>query len=115
MKVLYKTKKVEKLCTNEKHAIKELGKTVADKLLAAINILEVSENLKDILDFSIYHLHALRGNLEGIFSMYLGKKTGYRLLLTPLDENMQVIDREDMSFYTTAVCVEIVEVSKHYE
>ena len=115
MKVLYKNKKVEKLCTNEKCAIKELGKTVADKLLAAIIFLEVSENLKEVLEFPIYHLHALKGDLEGLFSMYLGKKTGYRLILTPLDENEDIINREDMSFYTVAVCVEIEEVSKHYE
>ena len=115
MEVLYKTKKVEKLCTNEKCAIKELGKTVAEKLLAAINLLEAAENLKEVLDFSFYHLHSLKGDLEGLFSMYLGKKTGYRLLLTPLDKNLQVIDRKDMSFYTVAVCVEIEEVSKHYE
>ena len=47
--------------------------------------------------------------------MYLGKTTGYRLLLIPLDENENKIKSNDMSIYTITVCVEIQEVSKHYE
>ena len=47
--------------------------------------------------------------------MYLGKMTGFRLILIPLDENEKKIECSDMSIYTISVCVEIEEVSKHYE
>ena len=47
--------------------------------------------------------------------MYLGKTTGFRLLLIPLDKDEKVVETEDMSVYTITVCVEIMEVSKHYE
>ena len=111
MKLLYKNKKVEDICTNEKKAIKELGTEVATKLYMVLNLLKSAKNLKDILAFPQYKLHVLKGNLDGIYSMYLGKKTGFRLLLIPLDENENKIKRVDMEFYVIAVCVEIVEVS----
>lgn len=47
--------------------------------------------------------------------MYLGRKTGFRLLLIPLDENEKIVKAKEMSLYITTVCVEILEVSKHYE
>ena len=47
MKLLYKTSRVKKLCTDEKKAIKELGEYVADKLLRIIELLESALNLKD--------------------------------------------------------------------
>ena len=115
MKIIFKNSKVKQLCTNEQKAIKELGAMVANKLFAAINLLESAENLKDILAFPQYHLHKLKGNLKNIYSMYLGKTTGYRLLLIPLDENEKAIVSSDISIYTLAVCIEIEGVSKHYE
>ena len=115
MKVLYKNKKIKDICTNEIKAIKEYGKDVANRLNAAINLLEGASNLKDILALKQYNLHLLKGNYHGVYSMYLGKTTGYRLLIIPLDENENKIKSNDMSIYTITVCVEIQEVSKHYE
>ena len=115
MKILYKNKKVEQLCSNESKAIKELGAEVSKKLSMAIYNLEKAENLKDILCLAQYNLHQLKGNLKGVFSMYLGKTTGYRLLLYPLDEEENIIISNATDFYTIAVCIEIIEVSKHYE
>ena len=115
MKVLYKDSKVKKICTDEKLAIKKLGKDVATRLFAAINLLLNAKNLKDILVFPQYKLHLLKGNYKGVYSMYLGKTTGFRLLLIPLDKDEKVVETEDMSVYTITVCVEIMEVSKHYE
>ena len=115
MKVLYKNKKIKNLCTNEKNAIKTFGTEVAIKLFNTINLLENTKNLKDILVLPQYKLHLLKGNMQGIFSMYLWRKTGFRLLLIPLDENEKIVKAKEMSLYITTVCVEILEVSKHYE
>ena len=93
----------------------QYGIDITNRLIAAINLLEGATNLKDILAFKQYKLHALKGNREGEYSIYLGKTTGFRLILIPLDENEKVITSNDMSIYTISVCVEIVEVSKHYE
>ena len=115
MKLLYKNNKVKTLCTNEKKAIKELGLDIANKLFKAIYVLESALNLKDILSLPQYNLHVLRGDKNGIYSMYLGKNTGYRLLLIPLDVDDNPVISVDMSIYMLTVCVEIIEVSKHYE
>jgi proteic killer suppression protein len=106
---------VYKLCNDEKKAKKELGKDVANKLMLVINIIEDSICLRDILMMPQYKLHSLEGDLKWLYSIYLGKTSGYRLLITPLDENEKRIVCNDMSIYTKAVCVEIEEVSKHYE
>lgn len=115
MKILYKNSKVEELCNNEKKAVRKYGEEVTRKLFAAVNLLRNAENLKDVLAFKQYNLHALKGELSGKYSMYLGKMTGFRLILIPLDENEKKIECSDMSIYTISVCVEIEEVSKHYE
>ena len=47
--------------------------------------------------------------------MDLGKRSGYRLLIIPLDINKERIISNDMSIYTKTVCVQIEEVSNHYE
>ena len=47
--------------------------------------------------------------------MYLGKTTGFRLIIIPLDENENEIVCNDLSIYTSTICVKIWEVSKHYE
>ena len=36
----------------------------------------------------------LKGELEGIYSIYLGKKTGVRLLLIPLNEDDEYVKVE---------------------
>ena len=115
MTIIYRNKKIEKVCKNIKEAIKKYGNEVTKKLYATLNIIEASKNLKDLLGFPQYNLHALKGDLDGIYSIYLGKKSGYRLLIIPLDENKKHIVCNDMSIYVVAVCVEILEISKHYE
>ncbi len=114
MKVLYKSKKIEKLCNDERKLISEYGKEVATKLIAVINLLESAYNLKDILAFTQYRLHLLKGKYDGLFSMRLGSTTGFRLIIMPLDENENIV-KNSTNVYTITVNVEIVEVSKHYE
>ena len=72
-------------------------------------ITSVIEDYKSVFSFE------KAGNYKGVYSMYLGKITGFRLLLIPLDKDEKVVETEDMSVYTITVCVEIMEVSKHYE
>lgn len=115
MEILYKNNKVEKLCTDYKIAKKELGLEVSEKLFAAINMIESATNLKDIRQYRPFNLHKLTGDLDGIYSIYLGKKTGYRLEIIPLDKDKNVIVSEDMSIYIVCVCVKIERVSNHYE
>ena len=45
MKILYKNKKIEKLCSDKKVAIRELGLKVASKLYQAVFILKEAHSL----------------------------------------------------------------------
>ena len=50
MKILYKNSKVEKICTNEKEAIKKVGHEFAVKLFAVLNLLNlISYNISSVL------------------------------------------------------------------
>lgn len=115
MKILYKDKKVEKLCTDIKYSKQQLGNEVSIKLFSLINLLSNSKNLMDILAFPQYHLHKLKGNKDGIYSMYLGRKTGFRMEIIPLDDNEQEILNYEMNIYAIAVCLRVERISKHYE
>ena len=62
IEIQYKDKKVEKLCIDLKKAKKDLPANVAEKLHALINLIESADNLKDIDELQIYHLHPLHGH-----------------------------------------------------
>ena len=115
MRILFKNKDVQKLCTNKKYAVKELGQQVALKFFSTINIIQASINLNDILKLPQYKLHKLKGDRKGVYSIYLGAKTGYRLELIPLDDNEKIINVDDMSIYIKAVCIQIERITNHYE
>ena len=49
MKLKYKNKKIEKICSNENIMVRTYGAQVTDKLIMALDALEYATNLKDIL------------------------------------------------------------------
>ncbi|EHL18520.1 hypothetical protein HMPREF9630_00245 [Peptoanaerobacter stomatis] len=117
MDIIYKDAKTEKLCTNLKEATKKLNKDIAIKLMATINFIQSSSNLKDIISYPPYHFHNLSGKREGEFAIDIGgRKSGYRLILEPLDKNGERFKPCDIDKVTNSVkIILIVEVSNHYE
>ena len=52
---------------------------------ALINLIESADNLKDIDELQIYHLHPLHGQREGQYALDVaGRKAGDRLVIIPL-------------------------------
>ena len=116
MEIQYKSQKLHELCHDYRKAQKELGKQVAEKLFALMNLLENSECLYDIEAMRIYHLHPLSGERRGEFALDLGRKLGYRLIVIPLDDNEKEWKETDLSIVYKATKIVLVwEVSKHYE
>jgi len=116
MKIQYNNKHIEKQCTNFTEAQKLFGKTVADKLHAAIQFIIAAETLQDIKNFPPFRLHSLQGKRQGQFAIDLGKKSGWRVILIPLDHNGEqwvIKDIQDIYFSTKMVIIQ--EVTKHYE
>lgn len=100
-----------------KKAKKDLPENVAEKLHALINLIEGADDLKDVYELQIYHLHPLRGQREGQFALDVaGRKAGYRLVIIPLDANGNEWKEKDVNVVYRATEVIIVcEVSNHYE
>ena len=117
IEIQYKDKKVEKLCTDFKKAKKELPVNVAEKLHALINLIESADNLRDIDELQIYHLHPLQGKREGQYALDVaGRRAGYRLVIIPLDANRNEWKEKDVNVVYKATEVIIAwEVSNHYE
>lgn len=117
IKIQYHDKKVEKLCKDLKKAQKELPAVVAEKLHALINLIESAENLRDIDEMQIYHLHSLQGRREGQYALDIaGRKSGYHLLITPLDADGNEWKEKDRNVvYNSTKVIIVWEVSNHYE
>lgn len=100
-----------------KKAKKELPANIAEKLHAIINLLESSVNLQDIAEFQIYHLHPLHGNREGLHALDVGgRRSGYRLIIIPLDAAGNEWKEKDINVVYRATEVIVAwEVSNHYE
>lgn len=113
MKILYKNKKIEKLCSDKKVAIRELGLKVASKLFQALFILKEAHSLNEIFAIKTFNLHPLNGELKGKYSLYLGKMTGFRLILVLLNQEENKKYDENTIEYINVIMIE--EVSNHYE
>ena len=99
MKILFRTKKLEKNFTNQREAEKAYGKEVARKYIYRINIIQQAKNIEEIKSLPGLRCHELTGNRKGQWSIHL---TGfYRLIFTFHGKTLEI--------------VRIEEVSKHYD
>lgn len=105
------------MCTDLKKAKKDLPSNVAEKLHALINLIESAQNLLDIANMQIYHLHPLQGNRDGQYALDIaGRKSGYRLIIKLIDSDGNEYKEKDMNIlYKSTEIVLALEVSKHYE
>ncbi len=116
MKISYKTKKLEKECSNLFIAKKKYGQEVAEKLFRLINFIENSLTLQDIVSLPHFHFHALKGKRTGEYAIDLGRKLGYRLIIIPLNENDNPFNESiNYSNSIQIVHISVEEVSNHYE
>lgn len=93
-----------------------MNEKVAIKLHSLINIIENASNLYDINSLRIYNLHPLKGDMKGKFALDLGRKEGFRLVITPLDSNYKEMNENDINvLYKSTKIIIVMEVSNHYE
>lgn len=105
-----------KIYNNYKQAQKKLGKNVADKLHKTLQFIDASVCLMDIKNMITFRLHPLKGDRKGTYAIDLGKRTGFRLILIPVDQNGNRWTTEnDITIYNSTDTVILMEVSKHYE
>ena len=117
MDIVYKDAKTEKICKNLKEAKKKFNRDIAEKLMSRINLLQSASNFKDIITLPFLNFHKLQGNLKDKFAIDIGsRRSGYRLILEPLDINGKKFKPCDIDKIMDSVkIILILEVSNHYE
>jgi proteic killer suppression protein len=99
LKVVFRTRKIEKQYTEYKRAVKAYGGEIARKYIQRINIIKQAKNFDELSALPGLRCHPLKGVREGQYAISL---TGfYRLIFTLVGESLQI--------------VQIEEVSKHYD
>lgn len=103
LEVLYKDKKLEKLCTDEREMRKK-REDVADKLKRRIKALETAPSLGELpMHDPLGKWHQLAANLDGLWA---GKLSANQRLLVQPDGSAERLD---------AVTVTVIQISNHYD
>lgn len=71
MKITYKNKKLEKICTNARFAEKKYGNEMADKIHQRIDQISASDTVEMMVQFHIGRCHSLTANRKGQYAMDL--------------------------------------------
>ena len=115
MKIIFKNLKVEKDFSSKYASKWKYPEIVKRKLAATENAILQATSLQDIINYSPFHFHPLKGDRKTEWSIYLGN-TGYRVTLIPCDENEEPIIKGDIIAQCKVIkIVLITEVSNHYE
>ena len=84
MQVYFKTKKLQKICSNNKECVRRLGPNIARKLQQRLMELKAASCLADISTLPPPRCHQLSGKREGQLSVDL--EHPYRLLFIPAND-----------------------------
>lgn len=115
MQILYKNKTAERQFSSNFKKSWRYPEPVKRKLEAAENFIKHSTSLLDIINYTPFHFHGLKGDRKGEWSIKLGN-TGYRVTMIPCDDNGNGIFDGDIIAKCKAIkIVCITEVSNHYE
>ncbi len=88
MEILYKTKKLEKVCTVPKMADKIYGLEMADKIHQRIDEISAAETVEMMVQFHIGRCHSLTNNRKGQYAMDLIHP--YRLIFETKGSQIQI-------------------------
>lgn len=109
MNILFRSKKLEKVCNDKRLSTQEYGAEIAKKLHQRLNELRASETLANFCRLPAPRCHALSNNRAGKFAADL--KHPFRLILEPA-ENPLPRKRDggvDLSKITTIRILEVVD------
>lgn len=88
MKVEYKSKKLEKICTVHSEAKKQYDENMAEKIHQRINEIEAADTVEFMVQFHIGRCHQLKGNRKGQYAMDLIHP--YRLVFEQIGNIIQI-------------------------
>jgi proteic killer suppression protein len=88
VEVIYKTKRLEKVCTNLEIATKEHGRNMAEKIQERIAQIKAADSVEKMIQFKIGRCHSLQGNRKDQFAVNLVQPQ--RLIFEKIDNEIQI-------------------------
>ncbi len=88
MEITYRSKKIERVCTNAKCAEREYGREMADKIHMRIDQIASADTVEEMIQWRIGRCHALTQNRKGQYAVDLVHP--YRLVFEKNGEVIQV-------------------------
>lgn len=88
MEITYRSKKLEKICTNAHEAEKSYSPKMAEKIHARIDEISAADTVEMLVQFHIGRCHPLHGDRKGQYAMDLVNP--YRLVFEKRGNLIQV-------------------------
>ena len=108
MVIYFRTRRLQKICSNTNEAIKKLGPKMARKLQQRLMELKAASCLTDISKVPPARCHLLSGDRDGQLSVDL--KHPYRLMFVPANDPMPVTQDGGLD-WTKVTEIEIIEIA----
>lgn len=89
MEITYKSKRLEKVCTNARSAEKEYGYDMAEKLHLRMDQIGAAESVEELIQGRVGRCHALTQNRKGQYAMDLVQP--HRLVFEKIGDSVQVV------------------------
>lgn len=87
MKVTFRTKSLEKACTNDSYAIKMYGEKVANKIFQRVAQMKAANSVEYLIENRIGRCHPLKGNMKNKYALDLGHPTRMIIVKCKVDDN----------------------------
>ena len=88
MEVVYKTRALQKVCTDVQAASRKYGIKMAEVISMRVKQMKIAKNTEELLYLRIGRCHALKGDRNGQYAMDLIHP--YRLIFERLGEVVQI-------------------------
>lgn len=109
--ILFKTRKLEKLCNQDREAVRKLGKASAEKLRLRLDDLEAAASLATMASLG-GRCHELKGDLRGCLAVELAG--GERLVFEPAHDPIPTKDDGGLD-WSKVTCIRIVSVGNYHD
>lgn len=87
MVIRYKSKKIEKICTDAWEAQKKHGKTMAEKIHQRIDEIKAASSVEEMIQFKIGRCHSLSGDRKNQYAVDL--IGSYRLVFNKISNEIE--------------------------
>lgn len=89
MEISYRTKKLEKICTDAKVSDRAYGCEMSEKIQMRIDEIKSVDTVEEMIQWHIGRCHALKNNRKGQYAVDLVHP--YRLVFEKHDNEVQIV------------------------